>query len=231
MSDDAMMLFMDAMLYAMEGESPSRAIENYEKRGQRELVRRKQLPKRINDTSDLVRKAIREMKLNLDTKDFDERFKATRQVNERITREQYERMGIKIVEESDELLYDVELPEGWDIVSTDHSMWNNLIDDKGRERASFFYKASFYDRDAFINFNTRYHYSVERDCPAGAGYEEWSKADIFGAVKRDKDIIYSTEKFPSSSSSDVAERKLLSDLEEYMNKHYPNHKDINAYWD
>lgn len=70
-------------------------------------------------------------------------------------------MGIKILEESDDLFMKVELPEGWKIKPTDHSMWSNLIDDKGRERASIFYKAAFYDREAFISFNRRFNISYE----------------------------------------------------------------------
>ncbi len=41
-------------------------------------------------------------------------------------------------------------------------MWNELVDDKGRVRASFFYKGAFYDRDAFINFNTRYSIEINK---------------------------------------------------------------------
>ena len=71
-------------------------------------------------------------------------------------------MGIKIIEDKDDLFMEVELPTGWSLKRTDHSMWSNLIDNKGRERASIFYKAAFYDRDAFINFNRRFHISSEK---------------------------------------------------------------------
>ena len=58
-----------------------------------------------------------------------------------------------------ELFINVELPKGWSIKPTDHSMWSNLVDDKGRERASIFYKAAFYDRDAHLSFNRRFRIS------------------------------------------------------------------------
>ena len=51
----------------------------------------------------------------------------------------------------DPLFLDVTLPDGWKIERTDHSMWSKLIDANGRERASIFYKAAFYDRRAFMN--------------------------------------------------------------------------------
>jgi hypothetical protein len=43
------------------------------------------------------------------------------------------------------------LPEGWKKKPTDHSMWSELVDDKGVQQALIFYKAAFYDRDAFLS--------------------------------------------------------------------------------
>jgi len=72
----------------------------------------------------------------------------------------YEKIGIKVIGRTngDDLFVDVILPEGWKKQYTEHAMWNNLLDDKGRIRATYFYKAAFYDRDAFIYFKTRYDY-------------------------------------------------------------------------
>jgi len=56
----------------------------------------------------------------------------------------------KEVSKGDSLFLDVTLPVGWKIKRTDHSMWTSLVDDKNVERASIFYKAAFYDRDAFM---------------------------------------------------------------------------------
>lgn len=70
-------------------------------------------------------------------------------------KQKLEDMGVKFLRESprDNLFYDVELPKGWAVKPTDHSMWNKLVDDKGTEIASIFFKAAFYDRDAFLNLN------------------------------------------------------------------------------
>lgn len=43
------------------------------------------------------------------------------------------------------------LPKGWKKQPTDHSMWSALVDDKGQKQAMIFYKAAFYDRDAFMS--------------------------------------------------------------------------------
>ena len=60
-------------------------------------------------------------------------------------------LGITIIGPTCDLFSEVQLPEGWTIRATDHSMWNEVLDDKGEVRATYFYKAAFYDRDAFIN--------------------------------------------------------------------------------
>lgn len=50
----------------------------------------------------------------------------------------------------DPLFCEAVLPNGWKVEKTDHSMWSNLVDEKGKQRAGIFYKAAFYDREAFI---------------------------------------------------------------------------------
>ncbi len=108
-------------------------IEGQEKRGQSELVNSCQLPSRHGGHGK-------------DGSAF----------------EQYEKMGIKVIglTKGDTMFAEVELPEGWKKRGTGHSMWNELVDDKGRVRATFFYKAAFYDRDAFIHFERRFNISI-----------------------------------------------------------------------
>lgn len=50
-----------------------------------------------------------------------------------------------------DLFVEATLPAGWKKKATDHSMWSELVDETGKVRATIFYKAAFYDRDAFIN--------------------------------------------------------------------------------
>lgn len=49
------------------------------------------------------------------------------------------------------------LPPGWVKVGTDHDMWSAIVDQRGRERISIFYKAAFYDRNAHFLVNRYYH--------------------------------------------------------------------------
>lgn len=75
--------------------------------------------------------------------------------------------------DSDGLFRPASLPDGWRIAPTDHNMWSDLLDNRGRRRAEIFYKAAFYDRRAFVRLNTRYSVTygdgddreiVVRDC-------------------------------------------------------------------
>jgi len=107
-------------------------IENQEARGQRELVRSSQLPAKWGGYN---------------------QFDASRL---------YAQMGIEVIgiTEDDPLFFKVILPDGWKKQATDHSMWSHLMDEKGRKRAMIFYKAAFYDRDAFIDPEQRFSFRV-----------------------------------------------------------------------
>ena len=84
--------------------------------------------------------------------------------------------------DGDDLFQNVTLPKGWEKITTDHSMWSRLIDDKGRERASIFYKAAFYDRSAHISLTTRYNYSA---------YE----SDEYAIAKDGEKVIFKSKPF------------------------------------
>lgn len=65
-----------------------------------------------------------------------------------------EKTGILFGDEVNDLFVRATLPAGWKKEGSDHAMWSYLLDDKGRRRASIFYKAAFYDRSAHISFET-----------------------------------------------------------------------------
>lgn len=230
MKRDNMLTFMDAWLSAMEGRDPSEAIERQEKRGQAEVVRTQRLPKKIN--SHTLSNEIFFAGVSKDM-DYEARKTITDQNLINYTRKQYEKRGIEIIDEYDDLFWNVKLPEGWEVRATDHAMWNELIDNKGRKRASFFYKAAFYDRDAFINFNTRY--TIEATHIADSeDYNVWCKSDHVGYVKDGDIILYQTELIPAleDPSKDYAiDHVLRTELEKYMAAHYPDWEDTQAYWD
>lgn len=68
-------------------------------------------------------------------------------------RRAWEALGFVFSDVTDGLFVYVEFPLGWKKVPTEHSMWTDLVDAEGKKRASIFYKAAFYDRDAFVNID------------------------------------------------------------------------------
>lgn len=49
--------------------------------------------------------------------------------------------------QNDNILVNATLPKGWTKKSTNHYMYTDILDEKGRKRASCMYKAAFHDRD------------------------------------------------------------------------------------
>jgi hypothetical protein len=171
------------------------AIEAQEAEGQQELINSLQLPLKCNNPRGVNAAA------------------------------QYHKMGIKTFTASkgDDLFLGVKLPDGWKKEATDHSMWNNLLDDKGRVRATFFYKAAFYDRDAFVNFNHRYiKTQVFVDVKCANNY------DKFYCVKDQAsgEIIFKTE-----ITKEYSDSNLESQCINFLKTNYPDYEDLNAYWD
>ena len=206
---DKELTMLEAMILAMSGRDPSAAIENQEKRGQQAVVRFKRLPKETN---------------NYGAKD-----------KIAFTQEQYAKMGIEILEDCDDLFWSVKLPEGWDIRATDHTMWNELVDNNGRVRAMFFYKAAYYDRKAFINFETRFKVEVDHTADYDAvGYTAWKESDWQGTVKDGDKVIFSTECVPTVGDylkDEEIKKPLWAKLEDFMKVNYPDYEDVSAYWD
>lgn len=50
--------------------------------------------------------------------------------------------------DGDPLFVHATLPEGWTRQGSEHAMWSKILDERGIERVSIFYKAAFYDRSS-----------------------------------------------------------------------------------
>jgi hypothetical protein len=75
-------------------------------------------------------------------------------------RAEFEALGFSFGEPDarDSMFMPATLPEGWKREGSGHAMWSYILDQQGRRRVSIFYKAAFYDRDAFMSLNTVYGY-------------------------------------------------------------------------
>jgi hypothetical protein len=104
------------------------------------------------------------------------------------------------VDPRDELFRSVTLPAGWSRAGTGHSMYSDIVDANGRPRVSIFYKAAFYDRDAFFTVNTVGSYVNEllySDDPMPAPIvDEWTTREALmeaATAIRDRLLASATE--------------------------------------
>jgi len=137
-----------------------------------------------------------------------------------------EKTGITFGDAADDIFTNVTLPEGWSKRATEHSMHNELLDDKGRVRAGIFYKAAFYDRHADMMF--RHFYKIDGDYDK----HEVKVMNANGEVLKD----FGSVDVPEHSDPKWGEkfdeyRKLQETARAWLEEAYPDHGDAFAYWD
>ena len=89
----------------------------------------------------------------------------------------------------DPMFQNVQLPAGWKKKGSSHAMWSSVVDDKGRERLSIFYKAAFYDRSAFMGIVSRYKVDTEPQDPAN----KYKTSAWRGIVKEGDTVLFTSE--------------------------------------
>lgn len=156
------------------------------------------------------------------------------------TRKQLEQMGIVFGEDADDLFVFVTLPTGWTKKPTPHDMWSKLCDEKGRERAAIFYKAAFYDRDAHISLNSRYHCCVE-PVIGWENYHHGVPSEWRCMVKDGEEVIWVSDPIETQPTNYDNRDEQLKWYEKkdkltnlgiiWLNEHFPKWKDETAYWD
>lgn len=131
---------------------------------------------------------------------------------------------------SDPVFSQVQLPLGWKLEPTDHSMWNVLKDEQGRVRGKMFYKAAFYDRSARIYPTTRYQ--MDRENKVADDYDspfrEVVKDTAKGTVVFATEFVERPEKYDAESLA--KEGALRKETEKWLNENRPEWKDASAYW-
>lgn len=142
----------------------------------------------------------------------------------------FEGMGLVFGEPVDDIFLSVIFPPGWKKVRTDHSMWSDLVDERGRKRASIFYKAAFYDRSAHAFPQRRYRQGRTHDdiCFAYAKDEAtdtmlWRSELSFpkpGYEDRDAYLFWSNQV-----------DSLEAQARQWLDENYPDWGNPLAYWD
>lgn len=146
------------------------------------------------------------------------------------TRAMLEAAGVRFLGpvEGDKLFQYVELPSGWRKSATAGSLYTDLLDDKGRKRASIFYKAEFCDRVAHIRASPRFRITLD--------FERERRDNMaIGVVFDGEEVIFATEptRLPSEHNTQFFEigdnaKRLTKD---WLAERYPDWENPAAYWD
>jgi hypothetical protein len=144
-------------------------------------------------------------------------------------RQHLEALGFVIKDPADDLFYNVQFPAGWKKVPTDHSMWTDLVDEKGRKRGAIFYKAAFYDRSAHMSLSPRFYV----DCT----YEDDGLRQVYihdeccEFDKRGPQLPA-----PDWDNPEEARKRrdkideMRAEFKEWLNTNYPEWESPTAYW-
>lgn len=157
-----------------------------------------------------------------------------------VDREFLEAAGVVFLGERDELFYNVTLPTGWQKVPTFEPRLSILVDERNRERARIFYKASAHDRKASLNLCSRYNVrdwtsdEILRDTGIDFFVREicdGSCALLSTGVSLHSVSVPVPDEREDKKARWRAHRAAVSQATFWLEMHYPNHRDPFAYWD
>jgi hypothetical protein len=135
----------------------------------------------------------------------------------------------------DPMFTEATLPEGWRKVATSHDMWSDLLDDLGRVRARIFYKASWHDRSSHMSVEARYGVRTEYEKRSGecAWHENGTRAVVLdgGHPGSDTRLFATAWQYPKKGNDRWHAPEPRKEAETWLAKHFPRHKEPNAYWD
>lgn len=127
----------------------------------------------------------------------------------------------------DNLFVYATLPAGWKKVPTNHDMWSDLVDERGRKRAGIFYKAAFYDRKARLSLDARF--SIEMDW---SDEKDQHPNENRCMVKDQGKVIFDTGWVAKPNDPNVYGDEILrKQAETWLSERYPDFKNPAAYWE
>jgi hypothetical protein len=168
-------------------------------------------------------------------------------------RSYYERLGFTDIKEYDKYFYYATAPEGWTI--EEEGYWCYVYDHNHLQRFSFFCKICLWEEDGFTRPNTRYGVArnwglVDLNSPRRIVHHYVQDADYRPDGSKGT-RLYETKKVTIKNEADnydmseearlkrcefynkeeAAEKAQIKECEEWLDEHFPEWKDIYAYWD
>jgi len=139
--------------------------------------------------------------------------------------EAWTKLGFKVNGGDDPLFYEATFPKGWTIKATDHSMWSDVLDERGAKRGSVFYKAAFYDRSATGHLSCKYRVECDHS-------KRDSENKVFANVVngQTKAVLFQTFTLKHPKGYFDIEPG-MKECREWLDKNKPEWKDVAVYWD
>lgn len=186
---------IDVLLRMTSGEE--NVLENIEKEGQKELIRRTMLPKKMHPEKEV-----------------------------------WEELGFSFEEiADDDLMYQGTLPDGWNIQGTEHHMWTELLDKDQNVRGTIFYKASAYDRKAFMNLKQKYDIKQETNSnPNSVKYTFYFGNDEERLYSSHEIEVYDDDYEKRPELFDMIIDTAKEDVKNFADKNYPGWDSVKNYW-
>jgi hypothetical protein len=136
-------------------------------------------------------------------------------------RELFEAMGLVFGEtpKDDPMFTPTTVPEGW-----------SVVDDRGRPRASIFYKAAFWDREAFMRVLSRFR--IERDYEsADARDRSVTRMRVYDAALPGYIHTVEGQNHTHGEYDHELDVTLLASAETWLSAHHPTWKQRGGGWD
>lgn len=131
----------------------------------------------------------------------------------------FEKLGFIFGEDADDIFVNVQFPAGWTKKPTDHAMWSKILDEKGWERGSIFYKAAFYDRHAHALLERRFGMEI---VDYSADPQQLRLTDACGELSQTSKPFGKLD-WPAEDSARV-------ELTAWLTANYPEWESPLAYW-
>ncbi len=143
--------------------------------------------------------------------------------------ESWKQLGFIFGAKVDDIFVEAKFPDGWKKRPTDHSMWSEIIDGKGRVRGMIFYKAAFYDRSAHARLTTRFSVRNDYERPLATVSVKDANGEVDFKVTglEQPDWEDRTEAEKRQTKQDQA----FATCVEYLRNNYPDFENPCAYWE
>ena len=134
------------------------------------------------------------------------------------------RFGREVPHQPAPVFVEATFPLGWFLKPTDHSMWSDVLDEKGRKRASVFFKAAFYDYKAHTSgLSPRY----------GVALGEVNGVIVCGVSDGPRNVIHTVATYSNWDDyyKNTERDRHRDEAARWLKEHYPECEDPMAYWD